>query len=86
MSLTSSRIGRGEEAEPNQAERGGDGGGGGGGGEKYIHEDALKLSTYGIPEQLVEAYAKRYLSARSWTHPPGTVLLLQRFSLAIGIL
>lgn len=27
--------------------------------EKYLHEDALKLGTYGIPEQLVESYAKR---------------------------
>ncbi|CAM9598989.1 unnamed protein product, partial [Ectocarpus sp. 12 AP-2014] len=29
------------------------------GGEKYLHEDALKLGTYKIPEQLVESYAKR---------------------------
>lgn len=55
--LAPSRIGRGEEADPYQATRGGSGGGDGG--EKYIHEDALKLSTYGIPEQLVESYAKR---------------------------
>ena len=44
------------------ARGGGAGGGGGEGGEKYIHEDALKLSTYGIPEQLVESYAKRFVT------------------------
>eukprot|EP00752_Nemacystus_decipiens_P002246 g2129.t1 len=52
------RIGRGEDPGPSQTARYG-GGGGGEGGEKYIHEDALKLSTYGVPEQLVESYAKR---------------------------
>lgn len=29
------------------------------GGEKYLHDDALKLKTYGIPDQLVESYEKR---------------------------
>lgn len=52
--LNPSRIGR-VEAELCHAE----GGGGGGGCEKYIHEDALKLPTYGIPGQLAESYAQR---------------------------
>lgn len=47
--LTPSRIGQGAEAESRQEACD----------EKCLHEDALKLGTYGIPEQLVESYAKR---------------------------
>lgn len=29
------------------------------GGEKYLHDEALKLATYGIPGQLVESYQQK---------------------------